>query len=204
MLIAKIPRLFSVMFRNLTWHFRDGRRVVYLTFDDGPTPKVTDWVLERLDEYGAKATFFVLGRNAEAHPEIMARIRERGHALGNHTYSHMKGYSSSQQKYREDIEIADRLIGSPLFRPPYGRILPRQVRMLRKRYKIIMWSVLSVDYNRKISGDRVVKNVTGNLFPGSIVVFHDSDKARKNLYHALPEVLEFLKREGYTMEAISS
>lgn len=186
----------------MTWNINGDSKSVYLTFDDGPTPKVTSWVLDRLDEYGAKGTFFCLGKNVDSHRDIFSEIVKRGHSVGNHTYSHMKGYSASNTKYLDDIRLADELIESKLFRPPYGRILPRQVKAILPHFKIILWEVLSVDYNPKVSGETVVKNVTRNVRPGSIVVFHDSIKASKNLYHALPEVLEFLKNQGYTMKAI--
>ena len=186
----------------MTWNIKDEEKSVYLTFDDGPTPKVTDWVLNLLDEYDAKGTFFCLGRNVDAYPDIYKEIVRRGHSVGNHTYSHMKGYSASTQRYMDDIRIAGELIDSKLFRPPYGRILPRQVKAILPHYKIIMWEVLSVDYNRKVSSGRVAKNVINNVKPGSIVVFHDSDKARKNLYAALPVVMEYLKKEGFAMKAL--
>lgn len=202
MLIARIPSLITRSFKRMTWNIKGDSKSVYLTFDDGPTPKVTSWVLDKLDEHSAKATFFCLGRNVDAHPDILREIKRRGHSAGNHTYSHMKGYSASNSKYMDDIRLADELIDSKLFRPPYGRILPRQVKEILPHYKIIMWEVLSVDYNSKVSGDRVIKNVIKNVRPGSIVVFHDSDKARKNLYYALPVVLEYLKDNGYKMQAI--
>lgn len=188
----------------MAWNINGDSRSVYLTFDDGPTPEVTPWVLDQLDTYNASATFFCLGRNVEAYPEIYDDIIMRGHSVGNHTYSHMKGYSASVSRYIDDIQIAGELIDSKLFRPPYGRILPKQVKAVKHHYKIIMWEVLSVDYSQKISGVRVVKNVVSNVRPGSIVVFHDSEKARDNLYYALPRVLEFLQSEGYAMKAIDN
>lgn len=202
MTIAKIPGITEKIFRRMTWKLDGEGKKVYLTFDDGPTPKVTDWVLDRLQEYDAGATFFCLGRNVEAHPGIFQRIRDRRHAVGNHTYSHMKGFRSSVDRYMDDVRIADNLIGSGLFRPPYGRILPKQVRAVTAHFRIIMWSVLSVDYNRRLTGAKVANNVIRNVSPGSIIVFHDSDKARKNLFHALPLVLQHLKEEGYSMETI--
>jgi peptidoglycan/xylan/chitin deacetylase (PgdA/CDA1 family) len=202
MLIARIPSLITRSFKRMTWNINGDSKSVYLTFDDGPTPEVTAWVLDKLDEYGAKGTFFCLGRNVDAHHDIFKEIKRRGHSVGNHTYSHMKGYSASNSKYMDDIRLADELIDSKLFRPPYGRILGRQVKEIHPHFKIIMWEVLSVDYNPRVSGEKVVKNVTKNVRPGSIVVFHDSVKASKNLYHALPVVLEYLKKNGYEMKAI--
>ena len=202
MLIARIPPLLSRIFRSLTWELPAVDKTVYLTFDDGPTPEVTDWVLEQLESYRAGATFFCLGCNVKSYPEIYAKILAAGHAVGNHSWSHKKGFRSSVSSYVADVDRAAELIDSKLFRPPYGRILPAQVRRLRERYRIIMWSVLSVDYDRKVPGPQVVRNVLENVRPGSIIVFHDSVKAGKNLYHALPEVLEHLSVEGYRMEVL--
>ena len=203
MIIARIPRLLSRTFRSLTWDFPAGEKHVYLTFDDGPTPEITEWVLKQLDAHQAKATFFCLGNNVKAFPELYAEILSRGHAVGNHSWSHKKGFRTSVRSYVEDVDRAAGLIHSDLFRPPYGRILPAQVRALKKKYRIIMWSVLSVDYNAGISGEQVVRNVLENVRPGSVIVFHDSVKASKNLFAALPRVLEFLQREGYQPKTIT-
>lgn len=188
----------------MTWDLRGDPKAVYLTFDDGPTPVVTPWVLDRLEEARAKATFFCLGRNVDKHPEIYKQILSSGHSVGNHSYSHLKGFRSSVRRYMDDIHLASNMIDSKLFRPPYGRILPGQVKAVRNEYDIIMWGVLSIDYNSKLSGDRVVKNVIRNVKPGSIIVFHDSDKACDNLYYALPRALEFLQEEGYQLKSIPS
>lgn len=203
MLIAKIPRLLRKTFRSLTWELPAEDRKVYLTFDDGPTPEVTEWVLDRLDEYQAKATFFCLGNNVEANPGIFEKIKDREHALGNHSYSHKKGFRTSVRSYVKDVDRAAELIQSDLFRPPYGRIRPAQVRALNKKYRIVMWSVLSVDYDPGLQEKQVIRNVVKNVRPGSVIVFHDSLKARKNLYAALPEVLAFLRREGYQTGVIT-
>lgn len=202
MIISRIPGILSKTFKSVTWELPSREKVVYLTFDDGPTPGITEWVLNELEKYDAKATFFCLGKNVEAHPDIYRAILERGHAVGNHSYSHLKGFGSSVATYVKDAERAAGLIDSRLFRPPYGRILKRQVTMLKKQFHIIMWSVLSVDYNSAVSGSQVVKNVLQNVKSGSIVVFHDSLKAEKNLRYALPEVLHRLKENGYSMQAI--
>ena len=186
----------------MTWGFYGELRKVFLSFDDGPTPEVTDWVLDKLDQYNAKATFFCIGRNVEHYPDIYRRIIEAGHSVGNHTYSHLKGWGSSNRHYFEDIELAGNLIHSDLFRPPYGRIRPAQVSQIVKHYRIIMWDVLSIDYNRKVPCQQVIHNVIDNVHSGSIVVFHDSVKARKNLYYALPRVLDHLQEQGYEMVSI--
>jgi peptidoglycan/xylan/chitin deacetylase (PgdA/CDA1 family) len=188
----------------MTWDLKGDHREVYLTFDDGPTPVVTPWVLDQLDAAEAKATFFCLGRNVDKYGDIYNQILAAGHSVGNHSYSHLKGFRSSIKRYMEDIHLASDMINSRLFRPPYGRILPGQVKAVIEEYDIIMWDVLSIDYNSGLTGDRVLRNVTNNVKPGSIIVFHDSDKASDNLYYALPRTLEFLQENGYTMKAIPS
>jgi len=202
MIIARIPRLLSRSFKSLIWEIPSSAKEVHLTFDDGPTPRVTEWVLDELDKFDAKATFFCLGKNVEANSDLYKEILARGHGVGNHSFSHLKGFRTKVNAYKKDIDRAAELIDSKLFRPPYGRILPGQVRHLRKYYTIIMWTVLSVDYNAKVSEKQVVRNVLENIRPGSIIVFHDSLKASKNLYSALPVVLGFLKENNYTMGKI--
>ena len=189
---------------RMTWDLQGEHREVYLTFDDGPTPVVTPWVLGQLDKAGAKATFFCLGRNVDKHPDIYKQILSGGHSVGNHSYSHLKGFRSSVKRYMDDIQLASGMIDSKLFRPPYGRIFPGPVKAVLEQYDIIMWDVLSIDYNSGLGGERVLQNVTRNVKPGSIIVFHDSHKAAENLYYALPRTLEFLKEEGYSMKQIPS
>jgi len=204
MLIVRPPSLLTRALHRMTWDLHGDHREVYVTFDDGPTPVVTPWVLDRLDEVGAKGTFFCLGRNVDKHPDIYNQILSGGHSVGNHSYSHLKGFRSSIGRYMDDIHLASGMIDSKLFRPPYGRIFPGQVKAVLEQYDIIMWDVLSIDYNPRLTGERVLQNVTRNVKPGSIIVFHDSDKAADNLYYALPRTLEFLKEEGYSMKLIPS
>lgn len=204
MLIVRPPSLLTRALSRMTWDLQGDHREVFLTFDDGPTPGVTPWVLEQLAEAGAKGTFFCLGRNVDKHPEIYKMILSGGHSVGNHSYSHLKGFRSSIKRYMDDINLASDMIDSKLFRPPYGRIFPGQVKAVLEQYDIIMWNVLSIDYNSGLSGERVLQNVTRNVKPGSIIVFHDSDKAADNLYYALPRTLEFLKEKGYIMKSIPS
>ena len=204
MLIVRPPSLLTRALRRMTWDLPGDSPEVYLTFDDGPTAVVTPWVLDQLEAAKAKATFFCLGRNVDKHPAIYQQILAAGHSVGNHSYSHLKGFRSSVKRYMEDIHLASDMIDSRLFRPPYGRILPGQVRAVSEEYDIIMWDVLSIDYNSGLSGERVLRNVTNNVKPGSIIVFHDSDKAADNLYYALPRTLEFLKSEGFSMRSIPS
>jgi peptidoglycan/xylan/chitin deacetylase (PgdA/CDA1 family) len=202
MFIVRPPEIITRMMPRVTWGFYGELKKVFLSFDDGPTPDVTPWVLDCLKKHNAKATFFCLGRNVDHNPEIYNQILSEGHSTGNHTYSHLKGYGTRNQQYFDDIELARNLIDSELYRPPYGRILSAQITEIIRNYRIIMWDVLSYDYNRRVSGDVIVRNVTRNVRSGSIIVFHDSAKARKNLYHALPPVLEYLNKEGYEMLAI--
>ena len=197
------PNFLRKMFPMLIWSFPEEEgRSVFLTFDDGPTPDVTTWVLDKLDEFEAKATFFCLGKNVEQHPDIYRMIVERGHAVGNHSYSHIKGWGTSVTNYIQDFDLAATLIDSNLIRPPYGRITPTQANMLNERYNLIMWDILSRDYSNTVSRRGCVKNVVKHLRPGAIIVFHDSLKAKRNLKYALPRVLDTLRQEGYECKRI--
>ncbi|MDL2230428.1 polysaccharide deacetylase family protein [Alistipes sp. OttesenSCG-928-L06] len=195
-MLFRPPRILKRIFPSLIWNFPDSREV-YLTFDDGPTPEVTPWVLEQLRRYDFKATFFCLGKNVEQHPDVFQQILDEGHAVGNHTYSHQKGWEMKTWRYIEDIDFADDLIHSNLLRPPYGRIKPIQARLLSERYNLIMWSVLSQDYSRLISPRQCLHNVTRHVTNGSIVLFHDSVKAFRNLRYALPRALDYLHDNGF-------
>lgn len=192
------PDFVRKMFPMLIWSFpEDEGKNVFLTFDDGPTAEITPWVLDKLDEFDAKATFFCLGKNVEQHPDIYNLILARGHAVGNHSYSHIKGWGTSVSTYVQDFDLASEFIDSNLVRPPYGRVTPNQARILGERYKLIMWDILSRDYSRTLSRRGCVKNVVKHLRPGAIIVFHDSLKAARNLKYALPRTLDFIKKEGY-------
>lgn len=197
----KLPNFIKKMVPELRWNLRDDN-AIFLTFDDGPTPEVTPRALDILDKFGAKATFFCLGKNVDLYPEIYQQILSRGHAVGNHTYSHQKGWGMATGRYLEDVDLAGGLIRSNLFRPPYGRITPAQIRRLSDRYNIIMWDILSRDYSQVVTPRSCVRNVTRHLRPGSIVVFHDSVKASRNMYYALPRVLEEIARRGFTTKVI--
>ncbi len=186
---------------SLIWEIEDPDGV-FLTFDDGPTPGVTEWILSTLDKYNAKATFFVLGKNVEMYPDLYQRILDGGHRVGNHTYSHQKGWNMSLERYVEDVDFANDLLASELFRPPYAQITPSQVRMLSQRYRLIMWNVLSRDYNRKLHPKRCLNNVVKYLDPGAIIVFHDSDKAFRNLSYALPRTLQRIAELGLKCKVI--
>jgi peptidoglycan/xylan/chitin deacetylase (PgdA/CDA1 family) len=185
----------------LLWQIED-ERGVYLTFDDGPTPGITEWILATLKRYDAKATFFVLGKNVEMYPDLYEKIVAEGHRVGNHTYSHQKGYLMSLERYLEDVDFASDLVQSDLFRPPYARITSSQLRALSKRYKIVMWSIISRDYNRKLTGEMCLRGVLPHIKAGSIILFHDSEKSFANMSYALPKTLERINELGLKCKAI--
>lgn len=195
------PKFIRKMLPDLVWQIEDDRGV-YLTFDDGPTPGITEWILGMLRRHNAKATFFVLGKNAERYPDLYAKILAEGHSVGNHTYSHQKGYLMSLERYMEDIDLASYTVQSNLFRPPYARVTPSQLRAIAKRYKIVMWSVISRDYNRKISRERCLQEVVPHIKAGAIILFHDSEKSFANMSYALPKTLERIDELGLKCKAI--
>ncbi|MHC1703181.1 MAG: polysaccharide deacetylase family protein [Tenuifilaceae bacterium] len=196
------PKFLIRFFPNLIWCIPDEKEAVFLTFDDGPTKDLTPWVLDQLKKYDAKATFFCLGKNVEMNPEIFERIKAEGHVIGNHTYSHLKGWATNTAQYVQDVDFANGFLKSKLFRPPYGRIKPSQFKILKQRYKIIMWDVLSMDYSKRVSPRRVVNNVNNHLHPGAIIVFHDSKKAERSLRYALPRILESISQKGLKFKGI--
>lgn len=197
----KTPWIVKKIFPHYYWRIETAGNEVYLTFDDGPHPQITPWVLDELKKYNALATFFCIGKNVEHYPLIYKRILEEGHAVGNHTYHHYNGWTVSDKVYREDVAKAAGLIHTALFRPPYGRIKRSQAKeigkAMEKNAKIIMWDVLSADFDPSFSPEQCLQNVLRHVQPGSIVVFHDSEKAYKNLVYALPVVLKQLRQKNY-------
>lgn len=186
------------LFFGFKWKIKNRSKAIFLTFDDGPTPEVTDWVLQTLKEYNAEATFFCLGRNVDRHPDIFQRIVDAGHAVGNHTYSHLKGWKTFTSEYMADIELASHYIPSNLFRPPYGKIHRRQIRQLKKLgYKLFMWDVMPEDYNKEIGPEKCLEIAIKYTTGGTIIVFHDSVKASRNLYYVLPRYLKYFTDLGY-------
>lgn len=200
--MVRPPSFLRWIYPNAIWHLPSDSKILYLTFDDGPTPFITEKVLELLDEYKAKATFFCIGKNIEQHPGIFNLIKEKGHHVGSHTYSHLNGWKSKAEEYINDYVKGRELSHTNLFRPPYGRVLLMPLQVIQKQDKVIMWDILSKDYDKDLSHEEVYANVIRNLKPGSIIVFHDSEKAKKNLLVVLPRLLEYLSQQGYTLEAI--
>ena len=207
---TKTPRWVKLIFTNLVWDIPNNEQKVYLTFDDGPIPAVTEWVLDLLKSEGIKATFFCIGANIQKHSEIYQRILNEGHQTGNHTFHHLKGWKTPTKEYVQNVqscEIEMKKWGpnnTKLFRPPFGKITPNQVNALHNLgYKIIMWDVVSYDYNKAISSEKCLNNVITKSAQGSIIVFHDSLKAEKNLKYALPKALHFLKNNGCVFDVLT-
>lgn len=204
MFIEQPPLLYRILFPKAVWRIkRKKRRVVYLTFDDGPVPEVTPWVLDTLDHYGVKATFFMVGDNVARNPQLFDEIKRRGHGYGNHTMNHLQGMKTTLADYIHNIDQANELIDSSLFRPPHGLMKWSQARAIKERYNIIMYDLVTRDYSRQMNGEEVLANVRRYVRNGSIIVFHDSLKAEKNLRYALPRAIEWLKEQGYEFETIS-
>lgn len=204
MYFIKTPEILKRIYPNQIWSFPATEKKLYLTFDDGPAPDITTWVMKELLTYQAKGTFFLVGQNAERYPQMASGIVEQGHAIGNHTYRHMNGWMTAPKPYLKDVLRCDELLHTKLFRPPYGRITRSQTRMMMSRYRVIMWDVLSGDFDSSISGERCLRNVTEHAGPGSIIVFHDSIKAADRLHYALPRVLDYFSGKGYSFEKIPS
>jgi len=194
---VQFPRILRPFFGKTIWRKTPSEKVIYLTFDDGPVPEVTPQVLDILDTYGWKATFFCVGENVQKHPELYNEILLRGHKTGNHSFNHLKGFNYSIEEYTANIKKAASYIDSNLFRPPYGRITRKQIKALETDYQIIMWDVITHDYNKNLSNDEVFRNVTKHLRKGSIVVFHDSVKAKEHVLAVLPKAIEFWNEKGY-------
>jgi peptidoglycan/xylan/chitin deacetylase (PgdA/CDA1 family) len=200
--IYKTPQVLKWYYPNLIWDFTTAEKCVYLTFDDGPTKEYTHWILNQLERFNAKATFFCIGNNVETCPVEFQSIRNKGHAVGNHTYSHMNGGNHSLLSYLRDIRKCDDIFKSKLFRPPHGRMSNKQRAALTKDYKVIMWDVLSGDFDSSLSGEDCCEAVIDSVTNGSIIVFHDSEKAAPRLKIALPLILEDLMNQGFSFKAI--
>lgn len=202
MFIEQPPFFYRLLFPGAVWRIPRQEKCVYLTFDDGPIPEVTPWVLDVLDKYGIRATFFMVGDNVRKHPDIFRMVVERGHHLGNHTFNHIQGLRYLTRNYLRNVEKAADIIPSHLFRPPHGHMRLPQTWMLRHHYRIVMWDVVTRDYNASLTPGQVLENVKRYTRNGSIIVFHDSLKAEKNLRPVLPLAIEWLLAEGYQFQLI--
>ncbi|WP_426095067.1 polysaccharide deacetylase family protein [Flavobacterium sp. DSR2-3-3] len=208
---VKTNWIIKKIFSNYTWDVSNSGNTVYLTFDDGPIPEITTWVLEELKKYDLKATFFCIGENIEKHPEIFKKVIREGHAIGNHTFNHLNGWKTPTEAYIKNIKLCEEVIEkttdynskSNLFRPPYGKLKTAQARAIEKLgYEIIMWDVLSADFDTTLSKEQCLNNVLSKVKPGSIIVFHDSIKAFKNLEYVLPKTLAFLKENNFNCDVL--
>ncbi len=203
MYLTKTPWLIKKIYSNYIWSINTKDKIIYLTFDDGPHPTATSFVLETLKQFNAKATFFCIGKNVELFPTVYSSIIEQGHTAGNHTQNHLNGWKTNDETYIKNIEAAASNIDSKLFRPPYGRITRFQAKLLlQANYKIFMWDVLSGDFDINLSKEKCADNVLLQAKQGSIVVFHDSEKAFERLEFALPKVLAFFSKQGYKFERL--
>jgi peptidoglycan/xylan/chitin deacetylase (PgdA/CDA1 family) len=205
MYLVKTPWLLKKLYPNLIWDAGTDTPCIYLTFDDGPIPIVTPFVLNILKRYNAKATFFCIGDNISKYPDLFADVKKDGHAIGNHTYNHLKGWDTDNNTYLDNFLEADKFIGTNLFRPPYGRIKRAQVKLLKQTrpdLKIVMWNILSGDFDMSLEPQECLKNVLKHTKQGDIVLFHDSVKAFQRLEHALPLALEHWAKQGYEFRVL--
>lgn len=194
----------SLTRKRLTWDIPGRPYELFLTFDDGPVPEATPQVLEILENYGVKATFFCVGDNVQKHSEVYNAVRSAGHATGNHTFHHLNGWKTPAAEYLNDIALCKSVVESRLFRPPYGRIGPKVIKHLQNDYKIVMWSVLTGDYNRELSPEQVLTNSIASTKSGSIIVFHDSIKASPNMLYALPRFLDHFMSKGFKFNVVEA
>lgn len=207
MLIERPPKWFRCLFPGAVFRLpskKGEKKRVFITFDDGPIPEATPWVLDTLDRFGIKATFFMVGQNVERNPGLLEEVKRRGHAVGNHTLHHIQGASATTMRYMRDSAEGARLTGSSLFRPPHGWLRPRQLMALKKHYRVIMYDLVSRDYSKRLTSEEVVDIVKKYVRNGSIIVFHDSIKSMPRLKTALPICLQWLKDEGYEFEILKS
>lgn len=202
MAIVDASSLLKPLYPSLTWQMKPADQEVYLTFDDGPHPQITGQILDILREYRFKATFFTVGQNMERFPEMCDRVVREGHVLGNHTYSHVSGYKCTAEEYQTEAGAWSPRYETTLFRPPYGRITRKQIQVLRNDYTIVMWTLLSWDFQQGLDQKGTLRKLKRGTKSGSIIVFHDSIKAERNVLNMLPEYCHFLREEGYRSEVL--
>jgi peptidoglycan/xylan/chitin deacetylase (PgdA/CDA1 family) len=202
MYLVQPTYLIKSIYPKAIWRKEPTEKKLYLTFDDGPIPEITTWVLDVLKQYNVKATFFCVGNNVEKHPAIFQRIVDEEHSVGNHTYNHLNGWKTHSPLYLKNVNKCKEVVNSRLFRPPYGKMKKTQFNILRRYYSIVLWDVLSGDYDKKTSPEKCLKNVVEKYRNGSIIVFHDNVKAWTNLQFALPKFIEHALKEGYRFESL--
>ena len=200
--LIKTPTLIQFFFPSLLWSKKRDKKILYLTFDDGPYNMLSPFILDELKKYKAKATFFYLGSKAEKYPQLIKRCKDENHKIGNHTYSHPNGWKTKNSRYYQDIEKANKLLNSNLFRPPYGKIKPSQINHLKKYYKIIMWDILSWDFDKKTSPEECYNNIINNTKSGSIIVLHENEKSAKTVKEVLPKILSYFSSQGFKFEKL--
>ena len=196
-MFVKTPSIAKYLYPSLVWKKNTEQKKIWITFDDGPDKKVTPFLVNLLGKFNIKATFFIIGKQAKKHPELVKLIINNGHKIGNHSFSHLNGYSTKNNKYLQDIEQAKKHINSDIFRPPFGKITPFQIKNLKKDFKIIMWDIMSWDFKENISSDKILRNVMDNVESGSIILFHNNLKSYNNLKKTLEIILEKLKEQEY-------
>ena len=197
------PRLLTLLYPSLEWDIQTDQNEIFLTFDDGPTAGVTEQVLDLLSEYKAKATFFCLGKNIKSYPKIVDRIIKEGHSIGNHTFDHLNGWKTTSSDYLDNIKLFNQYFVTNLFRPPYGKIKRSQIHSIKDQYRIIMWTILSMDYNKNLSPEKCLVHCLKDLKKGSIVVFHDSLKAEQRMIFALRGLLNYCRDAGIKCSRIT-
>jgi len=200
--VVKSPLWLQLLLPKLTWHRSRKEKCIYLTFDDGPIPDVTPQVLNILKKYNIKATFFCVGENIVKHPDIFQQLLTAGHRIGNHTHNHLKGWKTPTAHYLQNIEKCQQYTQTELFRPPYGQCTPTQFRRIRKKYEIIMWDVITYDFDKHLTPEQCYQNAIKHSTNGSIVVFHDNIKATPRLYYALPKAIEYWIAQGFEFRTL--
>lgn len=203
--LVKTPGWLKKMYPGCVWDMQQKEKVLYLTFDDGPHPQITPFLIELLDKYNAKATFFCIGSNVEKYPQIYQQLLDNGHSVGNHTQHHINGWKTETDDYVKDVQQAQKIINSPLFRPPYGRVTRRQIEKLTTsdmHLKVIMWNILAGDWVQELSPEKCFKNISAKIKEGDIIVFHDSEKAWERMSYAVPLLLDFYSKKGYEFKKI--
>lgn len=200
--LVKTPALLKWFYPGLTWNKSQTEKSLYLTFDDGPIPEVTPFVLKTLEKFQAKATFFCIGDNVQKHPEVFEAVKAAGHSIGNHTFNHLRGWDTADEVYLENTQKCNDLVAAKLFRPPHGRAKKSQLKILKKQYEVIMWDVLSGDFDTDLALQQCYLNVIDKSSNGSIIVFHDSLKAWPRLEYVLPKALEYWQQQGYKFASL--